>query len=94
MLCKRSYIEHSRPCHPHAIKDETEPYLAKPVKDHVKDYKGNRNWTYRSRHFSEIVLTKGLYCRRKGKRYAMEAVIIAELDDLKGIKDNLGRAQS
>ena len=36
---------------------------------------------------------KGLYCGRKGKRYMMEVVIIAEklpLDGLKDIKDNLG----
>ena len=38
-------------------------------------------------------LYKGLYCGRKGKRYMMEVVIIAEklpLDDLEDIKDNLG----
>ena len=29
--------------HPHTTKDGTEPYPAKPVKDLVKDYKGNRN---------------------------------------------------
>ena len=29
--------------HPHATEDGTEPYLTKPVKDLVKDYKGNRD---------------------------------------------------
>ena len=29
--------------HPHATKDGTKPYLAKPVKDLIKDYKGNRD---------------------------------------------------
>jgi hypothetical protein len=40
-------------------------------------------------------LTKGLYCGRKGKRYAMEVVIIAEKlppDNLKDVKNNLGEA--
>ena len=62
--------------------------------DLVKDYKGNRNWTYRSQHFLEIVLTKGLYYGCKGKGYATEVVIIAEkllLDDLEDIKDSLGK---
>ncbi len=39
-------------------------------------------------------LNKGLYYRRKGKRYAIEVVIIAEkllLDNLKDIKDSLGK---
>jgi len=48
------------------------------VKDLVEDYKGNRNWTYRSQHFLEIVLMKGLYYGRKGKGYMTEVVIIAE----------------
>jgi hypothetical protein len=42
-------------------------------------------------------LYKGLYCGRKGKRYAMEVVTIVEKlppDGLKDIKDNLGKAQS
>jgi len=39
--------------------DRTEPYLAKLVKDLIENYKGNRNWTYRSQRFSsEVVLTK------------------------------------
>jgi len=49
---------------------------------------------YRSRHFLEIVLTKGLYYRHKGKGYTIEVVIIAKklpLDGLKDIKDNLGK---
>jgi hypothetical protein len=40
-------------------------------------------------------LHEGLYCGRKGKRYAMKVVITAEklsLDDLEDIKDNLGEA--
>ena len=48
------------------------------MKDLVEDYKGNRNWTYRSQYFLEIVLTKGLYYGHKGKGYAMEVVITAE----------------
>ena len=42
-------------------------------------------------------LYKGLYCGRKGKRYAIEVVITAKklpLDNLKGIKDNLGEARN
>jgi hypothetical protein len=38
-------------------------------------------------------LYKGLYYRYKGRRYAIEVVIIAKkllLDNLKGIKGNLG----
>ena len=33
---------------------------------------------YRSQHFLEIVLIKGLYYKHKGKGYVMEVVIIAE----------------
>jgi hypothetical protein len=29
--------------YPHATKDGTKPYLAKPVKGLVRDYKGNRD---------------------------------------------------
>jgi len=64
--------------HPHTTEDRTKPYLTNPVKDLIKDYKGNRNWTYRSQYFLEIVLTKGLYYGRKGKGYATEVVTIAE----------------
>ena len=42
-------------------------------------------------------LDEGLYCGRKGKRYMMEEVTIAEkllLDNLEDIKDNLGEAQN
>ena len=42
-------------------------------------------------------LYKGLYCGRKGKRYAIEVVIIAAKlppDNLKDIKDNLSKAQN
>ena len=41
-------------------------------------------------------LYKGLYYRYKGKGYATEVVTTKKLplDDLKGIKDNLGEAQS
>jgi transcriptional accessory protein Tex/SPT6 len=46
--------------HPYTTEDRTEPYLAKLVKDLVKDYKGNRNWTHRNQRFSsEIVFPKG-----------------------------------
>ena len=45
--------------HPHTTEDGTKPYLAKPVKGLIKDYKGNGNWTYRSQRFSsEIIFTK------------------------------------
>ena len=42
-------------------------------------------------------LHEGLYCGRKGKRYVMEVVTTAKklpLDDLKDIKDSLGKAQN
>ena len=32
----------------YATKDGAKPYLAKPVKDLIRDYKGNRDWIYRS----------------------------------------------
>jgi len=39
--------------------DRTKPYRDKLVKDYIKDYKGNRNWTYRSQRFSlKVVLIK------------------------------------
>ena len=47
--------------------------------------------------FLRDCLHKGLYCGRKGKRYAMEVVTTAEKllpDDLEDIKDNLGKAQN
>jgi len=34
---------------------------------------------YRSRHFLEVVLTKGLYYRHKGKEYATEVIITEKL---------------
>jgi len=34
--------------YPYTTKDRTKPYLTKLVNDLVKDYKGNRNWMYRS----------------------------------------------
>ena len=40
---------------------------------------------------------KGLYCGRKGKRYAIEVVIIAKkllLDNLKDIKNSLSKVQN
>jgi len=52
---------------------------------------------YRSRHFSEIVLTKGLYCGHKGKGYATEVVTTAEKlppDGLEDVEDDLGEAQN
>ena len=45
--------------HPRTTKDGIKPCLAKLVKDLVKIYKGNRNWTYRGQNFSlEVVLVK------------------------------------
>ena len=34
--------------YPYTTKEGAEPYLAKLVKDLIRDYKGNRDWTYRS----------------------------------------------
>ena len=45
--------------------------------------------------FLRDCLHKGLYCGRKGKRYATEVVITAEklpLDDFENIKDDLDNA--
>ena len=53
--------------------------LAKLVKSLVKDYKGNRNWTYRSQRFSSGRLNEGPYRGRKGKRYTTEVVTIEKL---------------
>ena len=73
--------------------DGTEPYLAKLVKDLVKGYKGNKKWTCRSQRFS---LGEGLYYGRKGKGYATEVVTTEKLppDNLEGVKDDSGKAQS
>ena len=79
----------------YAIEDRTRLYLAKLVKDLVKDYKKNRNWMYRSQYFLKIILIKGLYYRYKGKRYVIEVVITTKkllLDGFKNIKDDLGKA--
>ena len=83
--------------HPHATEDGTEPCPAKPVKDLVKNYKGNKDWTYRSQRFSSGHLHEGLYYGREGKGYATEVVTTAEKlppDDLEGVKDSSGEAQS
>ena len=59
-IVHRAQITASSLSHPRITKDRTEPYLDKQVKDLIKDYKGSRNWTYRSQRFSsEIVFTKG-----------------------------------
>ena len=64
--------------YPYTTKDRTKPYLAKLEKGPVKNYKGNRNWTYRSQRFSsEIVFTKGCTADIRA-RDATEVVIIAE----------------
>ena len=74
--------------YPSTTKDRTKPYLAKLEKGLIKDYKGNRNWIYRSQRFSlEIVFIKGYTADVKGKRYIIEVVIIAEkllLDGFEG----------
>ena len=58
-IVHRARLTTLSPGYPHATEDGTKPCLAKPVKDFVKDYKGNRNLTYRSQRFSsEVVLTK------------------------------------
>ena len=44
--------------HPYTTEDRTEPYLAKQVKDHVKNYKRSRHWMYRSKRYAtEVVIT-------------------------------------
>ena len=62
MLRKRSdraQLTTLSPNYPRTTEDRAEPCLAKLVKDLVKGYKGNRNWTYRNQRFSsEVVLTK------------------------------------
>ena len=83
--------------HPYTTEDRTEPYLAKLVKDLIKDYKEQELDVQESALFLRDRLHEGLYCGRKGKRYAMEVVTTAEklpLDDLEDIKDNLGKAQN
>ena len=55
----KAVYKEALPSYPQMTKDGTKPYLAKLVKSLVKDYKGNRNWTYRSQRFSsEVILTK------------------------------------
>ena len=45
--------------YPYTTKGGTKLYLAKLVKDLVKDYKGNRDLIYRSQRFSlKVVLTR------------------------------------
>ena len=81
--------------HPYTTKDRTELYLAKLAKDLIKDYKEQELDVQESALFLRERLYKGLYYRRKGKRYITEVVTTAEkllLDNLKDIKDNLDNA--
>jgi hypothetical protein len=39
-IIHRAQLTTLSPSHPHATEDRTKPYLAKLVKDFVKDYKG------------------------------------------------------
>ena len=83
--------------HPRTTEDRTEPYLDKLVKDLVKDYKEQELDVQEPALFLRDRLHEGLYCGRKGKRYAMEVVTIAEKlppDNLEDIKDNLGEARN
>ena len=67
------------------------------MKDLIKDYKEQELDVQELALFLRDRLHEGLYCGRKGKRYAMEVVTTAEKlppDDLEDIKDNLGKAQS
>jgi hypothetical protein len=79
--------------YPYTTKDGTKPYLAKLEKGLIKDYKEQELDIQELALFLRGYLYKGLYRGRKGKRYAIEVVIIAEkllLDNLKDIKDSLG----
>ena len=81
--------------HPYTTEDRTEPYLAKLVKDLIKDYKEQELDVQESALFLRDRLHERLYCGRKDKRYVMEIVTTAEKlppDDLEDIKDNLGEA--
>ena len=60
--------------HPYTTEDRTEPYLAKLVKDLIKDYKEQELDVQESALFLRDRLHEGLYCRRKGKGYATEVV--------------------
>jgi hypothetical protein len=77
--------------HPYTTGDRAEPYLAKLVKDLIKDYKEQELDIQEPALFLRGRLHKGLYCRHKGKRYTMEVVTAAKKlppDDLEDIKDN------
>ena len=60
--------------HLYTTKDRTEPYLAKLVRDLIKDYKEQELDVQESALFLRDRLHEGLYCGRKGKRYATEVV--------------------
>ena len=79
--------------HSYATKDGTEPCPAKPVKDLIKDYKGNKDWTYRSQRFSLGHLHEGLYRGYKGKGYATEIVTITERLPPNEVKDTRAYCQ-
>ena len=55
------------PSYPHATEDRTEPYLAKLVKDLVKDYKEQELDVRSQRFSSEIVFTKGCTADARAK---------------------------
>ena len=54
------------------------------MKDFVKGYKVNSNWTYRSQRFSSDCLNEGLYYGYRGKGHAIEVVTIIEKLPLDG----------
>ena len=60
------------------------------MKDFIRDYKGNKYWTYRSLQFSlRGYFNEGLYYRRKSKGYIIKVVTVIKklpLDNFKDIK--------
>ena len=84
--------------HPHTTKDGTEPYPANPSEGSYQELQGEQALDVQeSALFLRDRLYEGPCCRRKGKRYATEVVMIAEKvppDNLEDIKDNVGKAQS
>ena len=78
--------------HPYTTKDRTKPYLAKLVKDLIKDYKEQELDVQESALFLRDCLYKGPYYGRRGKGYTTEVVITAEKlpsDNLKDVEDDL-----
>ena len=77
--------------HPHTTEDRTEPYLAKLVKDLIKDYKQQELDVQEPALFLRSHLNKGLYCGHKDKGYATKVVTTAEKLPLDGFEGQLRR---